>query len=328
MKKNMIALAVATAFAAPAVMAEATLYGLANLTVWQASGDEVDDSGTGEIGISSVASRIGVKGSNDLGDGLKAVYQMEFQIDMANGSGINKNRNNFVGLAGGFGTVMLGQLDTPNKSAMGKVDMFADTAGDMSSTTVDITGDQDDANWAGTIDGEVRAKNSLTYVSPKFEGVQVAVQMSGATTDNEDRGTSYSITYTGVEGLTVALSGDKDIKGAQDTLADRNALSVVYKVDNMQFGLIHEMNDFTNWDEKATTTLVNASYKMDKMTIAAQYAKSDSNDNDWYKSSNATIGVKYGFNKSTTGYAAYNSRKTDDSWEEASAWQVGLMTKF
>jgi predicted porin len=326
----MIALAVATAFAAPAVMADATLYGLANLTAWKASGDVVEADGSDNLGINSVASRIGVKGSNDLGDGLKAIYQMEFQLDMANGSGINSNRNNFLGLAGGFGTVMLGQLDTPNKSAMGKVDMFADTAGDMTSKTVDTTSGSGDAVSAATIDGEVRAKNSLTYVSPKFEGVQVAYQVSGATADNDTRGSSYSITYTGVEGLTVALSGDKDIVGAYSEIADRNALSAVYKMDAMQFGLIYEMQDFTDVNVEATTTLVNASYTMDKMTFAAQVAKSASDDaTDLDGNMNATIGMKYGFNKSTTAYVGYNVRKIDaDSAEDTSAFQVGMMTKF
>ncbi|HHT00545.1 MAG TPA: porin, partial [Thiomicrospira sp.] len=75
MKKNIIALAVAAAFAAPVAMADApTVYGKLNLNV-----SSITDKGNG---VNDVASRVGIKGSEDLGDGLKAIYKMEFELDV------------------------------------------------------------------------------------------------------------------------------------------------------------------------------------------------------------------------------------------------------
>jgi len=69
-------------------------------------------------------SRLGVRGSEDLGNGLKAVYQIELGVDItnatrdtniANGNRANgfAFRNTFVGLAGDWGTFLLGRHDTP-----------------------------------------------------------------------------------------------------------------------------------------------------------------------------------------------------------------------
>ncbi|NCN67201.1 MAG: porin, partial [Piscirickettsiaceae bacterium CG_4_9_14_0_2_um_filter_44_546] len=107
MKKNMIALAIASAIAAPAVMADApTVYGKVNSVIQ--SNKAGNDTG---MTVDSVASRVGVKGSADLGNDLQAVYKFEFEVQMDKGD-ILKNRNQYVGLAGGFGTMLMGRHDT------------------------------------------------------------------------------------------------------------------------------------------------------------------------------------------------------------------------
>ncbi|MEA3278923.1 MAG: porin [Pseudomonadota bacterium] len=123
------------------------------------------------------ASRIGVKGSEDLGSGLKAIYQIEFSITMADANGTIDDgdkgsvgmRNSFVGLAGGFGTFLIGRHDTPGKISTGKLDMFADTLADYNKTL----GFQD-----------IRADNVIAYISPSFAGFQFAgavIPAGGAT---------------------------------------------------------------------------------------------------------------------------------------------------
>jgi predicted porin len=332
MKKNMIALAVATAFAAPAVMAEATLYGLANLSISQSSGDTSSE----ELNIASTASRFGIKGSNDLGDGLKAIYQAEFQMDVA-GSGTDtvSNRNQFAGLAGGFGTVMLGNMDSPMKSAMGKIDMFADTVGDM--TTGKIETDTSYINEtqfvSASVTGEDRNANSLTYVSPKFEGVQVALQMSGAKgkVESGDAPKSFSVSYTGVEGLLVAYSMDDNVLVETDDgdeyTGNRKAITVQYKMDDMTFGLIHQKTEYDGYSDGYDVKLVNASYKMDKTNLKVQLASGDYFGLDSFSYS---AGADYDFNKNTKAYALYNKEGINESGykEDISTFQVGILTKF
>jgi predicted porin len=122
--------------------------------------------GNSYIPGASRANRVGVKGSEDLGGGLKAIYQVEFGVNL---SDTNDNvisnadaitmRNSFVGLAGGFGTFLVGRHDTPHKISTGKLDLFTDTMADYNGTV----GFQD-----------IRADNAIAYISPSWAGFQLA----------------------------------------------------------------------------------------------------------------------------------------------------------
>lgn len=116
-----------------------------------ARGNSMPGSGRGN--------RIGIKGSEDLGNGLDAIYQVEFSVDnMVSGSGV-KYRNSFVGVAGDFGTVLAGRHDTPLKMSTGKLDLFGDTM----------------ADYNGTIGfDDVRAPTAVAYISPSISGLSFA----------------------------------------------------------------------------------------------------------------------------------------------------------
>lgn len=181
MQKNIIALAIATAMAAPAVaMAAPTVYGQVNMAY-----EIVDDGGDGTgVGlnsnsrnnVSSNVSRLGFKGSDDLGAGLTAVYQMEGTVAMdtgttgaSTGKGATSlfDRNTFLGVAGGFGTVVLGRHDTPYKMATRDMDMFKDSIADNRS----VMGGGHDA----------RLSDVLAYLTPNWGGFSGAVAMVGGT---------------------------------------------------------------------------------------------------------------------------------------------------
>jgi predicted porin len=149
--KKILPLAIAAALVAPAAaMADATVFGKVHMIV-----QSYDDGSDSVWRTDSVASRLGVKGSEDLGDGLKAVYHLEFGVNPDAGSTVS-NRNQFVGLAGGFGTFLAGRHDTPMKMSQGKFDEFGDLPhGDIESV----------------IPGEDRLSNVLAYVSPAMSGL-------------------------------------------------------------------------------------------------------------------------------------------------------------
>ncbi|MGB5833553.1 MAG: porin [Thiohalocapsa sp.] len=113
------------------------------------------------------SNRVGVKGSEDLGNGLKAIYQVELgvnfgavddNIESGRNGGVSI-RNSFVGLAGSFGTFLMGRHDTPYKISTGKLDLFSDTM----------------ADYNGTVGFEdLRLDNSVLYISPSFSGLSFA----------------------------------------------------------------------------------------------------------------------------------------------------------
>ena len=115
------------------------------------------------------ASRFGIKGSEDLGNGLKAVYQVEVGINFDtnnNITGTSTNpdpiylRNTFAGLAGDWGTILMGRHDTPLKISTAKLDLFSDTMADYNGTI----GFQD-----------LRVDNAVAYISPSWSGFQLAL---------------------------------------------------------------------------------------------------------------------------------------------------------
>lgn len=184
MQKKLIALAVAGAFVAPAAFADSgnvTIYG-----VMSASMDFVDNgnnNGESTTQVNDNSSRIGFKGTEDLGNGLAAVWQIESTINsdgaapgagfQATSAGTLNGRNTFVGLSSkSMGTVILGRHDTPYKLATRNLDVFADTIADNRS----LMGQ----SGAGTsFDG--RQSNVLAYISPTWNGFHfVGAYVAGA----------------------------------------------------------------------------------------------------------------------------------------------------
>jgi predicted porin len=147
MKKTIVALAVAAAFSSTAFAdnANVTVYGKVGVNFESVTTDNPNGTNANlnpatvtALGanpksltrIASNASRFGVKGSEDLGEGLSGIYQYEVEMD-ANGQtgvGFGKTRNSGVGVKShDYGTVMMGIWDTPFKLTHNKIELFDNT---------------------------------------------------------------------------------------------------------------------------------------------------------------------------------------------------------
>lgn len=125
MNKKLIAIAVASAMSVPAavtVMAPTTaqaddsgptVYGRLRAGL-QRSDNDADDEEV--IGFEDASSRFGIRGSEDLGNGMSAIYRYEWgtQVveDEGSATGLSK-RHSWVGLRGGFGEVKIGRMTNP-----------------------------------------------------------------------------------------------------------------------------------------------------------------------------------------------------------------------
>lgn len=187
MNKKLIALAVVSAFSAPAMAADngVVIYGQITMSYDLLDTDSqvaTDDDKLNRI--SSNNSRIGFRGKEDLGNGLAGIWQIENQISMdgvsaANGftqstsgsSFSNALRNTFVGLKSeAAGTLLFGIHDTPFKMATGKLDIFSDTSGDFNNIVGNING----ANQF-----DLRTNNTVLYMTPNLIGHGEKVVGSG-----------------------------------------------------------------------------------------------------------------------------------------------------
>lgn len=177
MQKKIIALAIAAAISAPAFAdtSNVTVYGIADVSynAIKTGTTTAGVAGTSINGISSNTSRLGFKGNEDLGDGLKAVWQIESLINIGTNAGAGTTigtRNTYVGLASdSMGTVVLGRHDTPYKISTRKFDIFGDGVADnrsiMGGNTV-ATQNVGQASAGASFDG--RQDQVVAYISPKL----------------------------------------------------------------------------------------------------------------------------------------------------------------
>ena len=113
MQKKLIALAVAGLVSAPVfAQSNVTIYGVADAYMGFGSHGDNDMAAVQSGGLSG--SRLGFRGAEDLGNGLKAVFTFEQGYKVDDGTGLGGNsRQSFVGLAGAFGAVTLGRQYAP-----------------------------------------------------------------------------------------------------------------------------------------------------------------------------------------------------------------------
>ncbi len=355
--KKLIAAAVAAAVIAPAsVMAAGpTLYGKIHLGV-----EYHDNNGSNstlitntrereynEWSLNSRASRIGVKGSEDVGNGMKVGYLIEWEVNMdgggskGNGRGNDLNeRNRAITLSGDWGTMLWGKWDTPMKTLGRKVDIFADRIGDNRNLNT------------GTV-VDARADNVFAYVTPNMNGFSATVAYSfdavssGLNDDGDSTGGQNSdssawvfnaiynngplmagIAYVNYsQGSFSSLGGcntGPTTNNCQDESVWRAAGS--YKIADFKILASYtDVSDAAGWDGKDTSIwTLGGTYTMGNNVVKVQYGKRDEYD-DWNDSTNAnvdgnntgadmwTIGLDHKMSKRTTAYVAYSTMSNDDN---------------
>lgn len=152
-------------------------------------------------------SRLGLKGTEDLGGGLQAFYTLEMGIlndtgtstPEANPSGWLFQRGSFVGLKGTWGSVSLGRQYTPTFTTLVSMDP---TGLALGSALGSFTAPMDrGVNGGYGPDGSTRANNSLVYASPNMNGFQFTVMGAlGEQDDSNTQGNYYGASLRYVNG--------------------------------------------------------------------------------------------------------------------------------
>jgi len=330
MKKILIATAVAaTIMSGSALAAGPTMYGKIHTSV-----DVMDNGGSGtdgtkynETSLNSNGSRIGVKGSEDLGNGMKVGYLIEWELDMSGDGGDMNTRNRAIMLSGDWGTALAGKWDNPAKVVGRKSDLFGDQVGDLRNLTASNTAGVNDTK----IDG--RWENTIQYATPKVSGFRAAVAYSFDTDadkadndvadsgDNQDND-AYALNVIYDNGPYLAGVGYEHIDGngfpsAMD-MNDQQALRVMagYKgVENLDVRVsytdVQNASFIDNHDTNVAS--VGAAYTMGNNKLKLQYAVRD----DYADLNNSgadmlSVGVDHTMSKRTTVYAAYAMVNNDD----------------
>jgi predicted porin len=336
MQKKIIALAVA-AMASGAAFAQSnvTVYGIVDVGYAHTSGSENDrDSRTGlDSGLQS-GSRIGFRGTEDLGNGLKASFVLEYGLAADTGVLGTTARQSLLALSGNFGTVAAGRQYTPQYGLVAKVDPFGTgTVGDAAFGRGVYT--MATGRLIGTAvptgPNEIRLNNLIAYVSPNFGGFNVVAGYTAngladeeATLKTAKSGDTkvWAINPNYSAGpLFVGLNYHKVKNEALDADSAAWDIGATYDFGAAKLhALVGQNKDEVGAaDHKDKKWLVGVSAPIGKFNVMASYARLKSDGDvaaiDGNKSSKWALGTTYSLSKRTNVYAAYAKISNNDEAE-------------
>jgi len=310
MRKTQVALAALALVASTAVLAEGvTLYGTADAALSKGSDSATSLSGAGQWS----ASVFGIRGSEDLGNGLKANFNLEAGINLENGTRDNGgpngtlganglfNRAANVGISGSFGTVTAGLQLSP--FILSYVTSLA-LAGNNFLVPALVNGNAADGGGTGNAaTGGFFIPNAVTY-STEVGGISASVMHATANGADNNR-------YTG--GRVAASFGDLNVTAA---IANRNVTYSNWLVGGTySMGAIKLAGSYISSSDKTgggaadvNTTTLGASYALSEAnTVGINYARSGQTG-----AASATItnlSFSHALSKSTSVYAFFNNTR-------------------
>jgi predicted porin len=297
MKKTLIAAAVlatmgTTAFAQSSVQ----MYGRVNVTLERQKAGDADNNWV----MQNNASRLGFKGSEDLGGGLKAGFVLEHRFNINNGAATNAAfwggaGQSEVNLSGGFGMIRLGNFAS---------EAYYATADYVSMHNHD-TGTSADIFYADTrLFGQV---NKIAYRTPNFGGatIEVATNTTDAASDRE-RTFEVAANYD-VGGLHLGAGFQK----TDD--ANQFAIRGLYELGAFTFGGYVQRDKNVYGDGNRTTFRLSGMYTIGNTELHANYGRASKySDEPGTKADNQfTLGVNYNLSKRTKVYSFFT--KVSDS---------------
>lgn len=329
LKLNKLNYLVFLALSAPALAladtGNITVYGVLHADLESVKNDKAA-AATSLNRIVSDATHLGFRGSENLGDGLSAIYQLEAEFDLTNtvGTPFAKTRNSNVGLKGNFGTVLYGNWDTPYKLTNAKVNLFGYT---HIAASTDITG------RVGVSDGNAsfntRQKNVIQYWTPNYNGFQAKLAYAP---DNAKKATVAMGGDRSVWSMSAAYENDmffgaygyeahKDAQagvGSTVSLTDSaNRLVGAYKFKDGQVGLVYERLSVAKAATSTTTSSRNGwelsgKYKFGASNIGAFYSRAGDLGGVANTGANQ-YSLRYGYNlsKRTEVYGFYTQLSND-----------------
>ena len=321
MQKKLIALAIAGLASSAAFAADnVTIYGRMDYGYLNQSGtsgavQNVNSKSSLNSGLQA-GSRIGFKGAEDLGNGLKAIFQAEFgtAID-ATAAGTTAatwvNRNSYVGVTGNFGTVVGGRLTGVRYGIFNKYDAFAGgTVGNFTQMTAQVD----------------RADNAIAYISPNFSGLTAtlayATTIAGpelAGNVNDLRLNTIMVNYA--NGPLDLTADYETVRSVEPTTNNDVDVRVAVLAGSYDFGMVklsalwdsHKTDvsgaravDYRDWFISAKAPITGT-----KATVKATYGRVNNKLTSSADANKFGLGVDYALSKRTNLYVDYGRINND-----------------
>ena len=314
MKKSLLALAALTAFAgAASAQSSVTLFGIVDLNARNVSNDTTAGSQSiktlSQDGIAS--SRLGFRGVEDLGGGMRAGFWIEGALnpDTGNAAGQTWQRRSTVSLLGGFGEIRLGRDYTP--------DFWNHTVYDPFGTN----GVGSSVNTFGALNGAttlVRANNTIGYFLPAMGGVFGQVQVAAGEGVAGNKHMAGRIGYAAGPVSVAAAYGKTDVAGTAEW--KRFNLGGSYNL-----GFMTLMAQYNNGKasggaaagQETTSYLIGGAVPFGASTLKFSYVKSEGDGptaaSSQRDATQFAFGYQYDLSKRTAVYATYARVANDGS---------------
>ena len=345
MKKLATLAVLATLAAGASAQSQVTLFGVIDLAVRNVKNGDTSLKSLSSGGINS--SRLGVRGSEDLGGGLAANFWLEhgFNADSGTVSDATRfwNRRSTDGLSGGFGEVRLGRDFTPTYTGFSDFDTFGDNGVAAGGKFFN-----DDNRLGTTVTTNTRADNMVSYFLPRdlagFYG-QVAVAAGEGTSGKKYMGgrlgykagaLNVSLAYGNTSVTPLAGAGGDD---KYKTLV----LGASYDLGVAQLNGYYDQKKYA--DLKVTTYNIGASVPLGLGALRVGYTSANASGalNGASIASNDAkqfaVGYVYNLSKRTAVYgtlarvsndgaAAYTTSGTGVAGRDSTGYELGLRHAF
>ena len=321
MKKSLLALAALTAFAgAASAQSSVTLFGIVDLSVNSVKNGAISQKLLSSNQLNS--NRLGFRGIEDLGGGMRAGFWIEGGMNnddgtgLAAGGGMNWARRSTVSLLGGFGEVRLGRDYTPTFFNKTVFDPFG-TNGLGSELNVESTL----GSGATTL---VRASNMVSYFLPAMGGIYGQVSVAAGENVPGNKYVGGRIGYSGGP-VNVAIAYGKTYKDGP-MLTDFKDINVggSYNLGFMtligQYGKV----DYSNRDQKKVLLAVTVPFGAS--TLKASYVMAKGNQGSSgtdFDAKQIAFGYQYDLSKRTAIYATASSLNNDGNPVTGARFTVG-----
>jgi len=378
MKKSLIALAALSTIAGSAVaQSSVEVYGLLDIgyasesktavTATSAAQGATTDAKGVNSGAGLSSSRLGFKGTEDLGGGLKAGFVYELGITAENAVTAHSTRQALVSLSSAnLGSLNMGRGNTLGKNTNDGFTAFGGGGSfEQGSVTLEITRGEEMGNAIAKATKSIadRASNQATYTSPSFGGVTFAAQVISKSVDSDaaakggktaSSGTAFQLAYAG-NGITAAytrsdldtdteaaaaVSQSAGVLGSTAVLAKKeeaklDQFGATYTVGNFKaFGLYNTVKykaDQASAEAENKGYDIGATYTMGKTTLLASIGDGEIKTAAGVKTDvkGYQAQVRYALSKRTTAYALYGKTEFEAAEKgESDVTMIGVRHSF
>jgi predicted porin len=297
MKKSLLALAALGVFAGTAsAQTSVTIYGIVDMGIVAESGGLAGTTTKLTSGVGS-GTRLGFRGTEDLGGGLSANFVLETGIAADTGGfnqgGLAFGRQSYVGLKGNFGTLTAGRQYTPHFLVLTSIadpfgTGFAGNTGNIMATN------------------GVRMNNTLKYATPNMNGFSADVaygfgEVAGDTAASRAIGASAGYANGPV---AIRLGYHNQNNAAATDNAKSTLLAGTYNFNVAKLHLAYDKNTGVGAIDNSEL-LIGATVPFGQSTFLASYIRKDDKTATNFDSNQFALGYLYALSKRTDLYVAY-----------------------